>query len=51
MQQQKNFIMAHGIGLFKQKNGLFDLKKAQMFANCLMAYLIFCGHHTTINFN
>ena len=42
----KSFIMAHGLGLFLQENGLFELNKAQMFANCLMAYLLFCGHHS-----
>ena len=38
--------MAHGLELFKQENGLFNIKKAQMFANCLMAYLVYCGHHS-----
>ncbi len=42
----KNFIMAHGLGLFRQENGLFDMNKAQIFANCLMAYLVYCGHHS-----
>lgn len=42
----KSFIMGHGIGLFTQANGLFDFDKAQVFANCLMAYLVYCGHHS-----
>ena len=42
----KNFMMLHGMELFKQSNGLFDLRKAQIFANCFMAYLVYCGHHS-----
>lgn len=43
----KTFMMANGIGLFlKQENGLFDFDKAQIFANCVMAYLVYCGHHS-----
>lgn len=42
----KNFIMANGLGLFKKDNDLFDLDKAQIFANCVMAYLVYCGHHS-----
>lgn len=40
------FIMANGINLFQKENGLFDLDKAQIFANCVMAYLVYCGHHS-----
>ncbi|MBI2785578.1 MAG: hypothetical protein HYX60_04430, partial [Legionella longbeachae] len=32
----KNFIMIHGLALFKNENGLFDLDNAQKFANCFM---------------
>lgn len=42
----KSLIMAQGMDLFLKTNGLFDLDKAQIFANCLMAYLVYCGHHS-----
>ena len=42
----KNFMMAHGMELFKQEDGLFNFKSAQIFANCFMAYLVYCGHHS-----
>jgi hypothetical protein len=42
----KSLIMAHGMGLFLKQQELFDLDKAQIFANCLMAYLVYCGHHS-----
>lgn len=44
----KSLIMAHGMGLFLKSNNLFDLDKAQIFANCLMAYLVYCGHHSVL---
>lgn len=44
----KSLMMAQGIDLFLQENGLFDLEKAQIFANCLMAYLVYCGHHSVL---
>ena len=34
--------------LFLKTDGLFDLDKAQIFANCLMAYLVYCGHHSVL---
>lgn len=42
----KNFMMMHGLELFKKQDGQFDLKSAQIFANCFMAYLVYCGHHS-----
>ncbi|KTD63970.1 hypothetical protein Lspi_1489 [Legionella spiritensis] len=44
----KSLIMAQGMDLFLKTNGLFDLDKAQIFANCLMAYLVYCGHHSVL---
>ena len=44
----KSLIMAQGMDLFLKDNGLFDLDKAQIFANCLMAYLVYCGHHSVL---
>lgn len=44
----KSLIMAQGMNLFLKSNGLFDLDKAQIFANCLMAYLVYCGHHSAL---
>ncbi len=44
----KSLIMAQGIDLFLKNNGLFDLDKAQIFSNCLMAYLVYCGHHSVL---
>lgn len=44
----KSLIMAHGMQMFLKSNGLFDLDKAQIFANCLMAYLVYCGHHSVL---
>jgi hypothetical protein len=44
----KSLIMAQGMGLFLKGDGLFDLDKAQIFANCLMAYLVYCGHHSVL---
>lgn len=42
----KSLVMACGMNLFLTNDGLFDLDKAQIFANCLMAYLVYCGHHS-----
>ena len=43
----KSFMMVNGMGLFLDpQSGLFDFGKAQIFANCVMAYLVFCGHHS-----
>lgn len=44
----KSLIMAQGMNLFLKPDGLFDLDKAQIFANCLMAYLVYCGHHSVL---
>lgn len=44
----KSLIMAQGMNLFVKNDGLFDLDKAQIFANCLMAYLVYCGHHSVL---
>ena len=44
----KSLIMAQGMDLFLKTDGLFDLDKAQIFANCLMAYLVYCGHHSVL---
>jgi hypothetical protein len=44
----KSLIMAQGMNLFLKDNGLFDLDKAQIFANCLMAYFVYCGHHSVL---
>ena len=44
----KSLIMAQGMDLFLNPDGLFDLDKAQIFANCLMAYLVYCGHHSVL---
>lgn len=42
----KNFMMSQGMGLFLQDGGQFNLDKAQIFANCVMAYLVYSGHHS-----
>lgn len=42
----KNFIMAQGLKFFNDEQDLFVLAKAQIFANCIMAYLVYCGHHS-----
>src|SRR3990167_3833037 len=44
----KAFMMAHGLNLFLKEGQLFDLDKAQIFANCVMAYLVYCGHHSCL---
>lgn len=44
----KAFMMAHGLNLFLDDEQRFNLDKAQMFANCVMAYLVYCGHHSCI---
>lgn len=36
------------LGAFNKKSGEFDLDKAQIFANCLMGYFVFCGHHSFV---
>ncbi|MFY7698397.1 MAG: hypothetical protein ACOVQX_06285 [Legionella sp.] len=41
----KVFTMSQGMGLFLQ-GGQFNLDKAQIFANCVMAYLVYSGHHS-----
>lgn len=41
----KAFMMSQGMGLFLQ-NAQFNLDKAQVFANCVMAYLVYSGHHS-----
>lgn len=41
----KTFMMSQGMGLFLQ-DGQFNLEKAQIFANCVMAYLVYSGHHS-----
>ncbi|OGT54173.1 MAG: hypothetical protein A3F17_06155 [Gammaproteobacteria bacterium RIFCSPHIGHO2_12_FULL_41_15] len=43
----KVFMMAQGMGLFLHDDQ-FNLDKAQIFANCVMAYLVYSGHHYTI---
>ena len=44
----KAFMMAHGLTLFLNDEQQFDLDKAQIFSNCVMAYLVYCGHHSCI---
>jgi hypothetical protein len=34
------------LGTFNKTEGAFDLENAQIFANCLMGYFVFCGHHS-----
>jgi hypothetical protein len=41
----KVFMMSQGMGLFLEDDQ-FNLDKAQIFANCVMAYLVYCGHHS-----
>lgn len=41
----KVFMMSQGMRLFLQY-GQFNLDKAQIFANCVMAYLVYSGHHS-----
>jgi hypothetical protein len=41
----KVFIMSQGMELYLQDD-LFNLDKAQIFANCVMAYLVYSGHHS-----
>lgn len=41
----KVFCMIHDLGLFLE-SGRFDLESAQIFANCFMAYHVYCGHHS-----
>ena len=41
----KVFMMSLGMGLFL-KDDQFNLDKAQIFANCVMAYLVYSGHHS-----
>lgn len=38
-------MMSQGMGLFLQ-GGQFNLDDAQIFANCIMAYLVYSGHHS-----
>lgn len=44
----KVFMMAHGLNLFLDGDEKFNLDTAQMFANCVMAYLVYCGHHSCV---
>ncbi|MFA6302021.1 MAG: hypothetical protein WC627_02670 [Legionella sp.] len=44
----KSIILTQVLNMFVQDNGKFDLSSAQMFANCLMAYLVYCGHHSVL---
>lgn len=44
----KSLIMAQGLKLFVNDQGTFDFDSAQIFANCLMAYLVYCGHHSAL---
>lgn len=41
----KTLMMSQGMGLFLQ-DGQFNLDEAQIFANCVMAYLVYSGHHS-----
>jgi hypothetical protein len=41
----KTFIMAQSMDLFLE-DSQFNLDKAQIFANCVMAYLVYSGHHS-----
>lgn len=38
-------MMSQGMGLFLQ-DGQFNLDNAQIFANCVMAYLVYSGHYS-----
>lgn len=45
----RSLIMLLHLGVFNQTNGgMFDLEKAQIYANCLMGYYIYCGHHSFV---
>lgn len=44
----RTFIMADDIGLHLKKSGLFDFDQAQIFANCMMGYFVYGGHHSFI---
>lgn len=41
----KTFVMSQGMNLFLEA-GQCNLGKAQIFANCVMAYLVYSGHHS-----
>lgn len=40
------FITLLHLNLFDNSDGTFNLDKAQIVANCTMAYFLFCGHHS-----
>lgn len=40
------FITLLHLNIFDKLDGTFDLDKAQIIANCIMAYFVFCGHHS-----
>ena len=43
----RSLITLLHLGAFNQSDGKkFDLEKAQIYANCLMSYYVFCGHHS-----
>lgn len=42
----RSLITLLHLGAFQQTNNAFDLNKAQIYANCLMGYYVFCGHHS-----
>lgn len=42
----KTLIMVLEMWLFLDHNNKMDLNKAQIFANCVMAYLVYSGHHS-----
>ena len=45
----RSLITLLHLGAFNQSDAeKFDLKKVQIYANCLMGYYVFCGHHSVV---
>jgi hypothetical protein len=42
----RSLITLLHLGAFHKIDATFDLEKAQLYANCLMGYYVFCGHHS-----
>jgi len=41
-------ITLQHLGAFTGVDKQFDVDKAQIFANCLMGYFVYCGHHSVV---
>lgn len=41
-------ITLQHLGAFTGVDNQFDIDKAQLFANCLMGYFVYCGHHSVV---